>query len=232
MDALERLFRVATGLLGQVDRTLLQQGAPAGHPVWALLREVGALPGEAIEALVDWRADSWLELRAGLAVEHDRYEETLEQLRRPVTWEGYAGDAARARHGALTRAIEEAADRLSRTDRHLAEQEEWLSNSRDTVARALATVMGSTDAVTLVTGMDGSTAMVTGGAVGLDATVAARSAAEIGVALLTALADCWREAQALERRWSGEFAELAVLLTIRAAALDVTSNPTALIFDL
>jgi hypothetical protein len=232
MDALERLFRVATGLLGQVDRTLLQQGAPANHPVWALLREVGALPGEAIEALVEWRADSWLELRAGLAVERDRYERALELLRRPVSWEGFAGQAAGAQQGALTRATEEAADRLARTDLHLSEQEQWLSSSRDLVARALARVMSSTDAVTLVTGMDGTTAVVTSGPVGLDATVAARSAAEIGVTLLTALAECWRDAQLLEGQWTAEFAELATPLTIRAAALDVMPSPTVLRIDL
>lgn len=223
MDALHRLVAVAGGLLGQIDRALLRQGAPENHPVWRLLREVGALPGEAVEALAGWQADAWWELRAGLKVERDRYEQVLELLHRPVTWEGLSGGAAAAQLTALSRATEQAAERLDRTDLHLREREQWLSDSRDAVARALARAMSSIEAVALVTGVNGGEQ---------DVTVTARNAADLGVVLLTALADCRHRADLLERRWAGEFAELAVPLTTRAVDVDLTSTPTALRIDL
>ena len=45
MDALARLAPVARPLLRDVDDALATLGAPPEHPVWALLRRVGATPG-------------------------------------------------------------------------------------------------------------------------------------------------------------------------------------------
>jgi hypothetical protein len=229
MDALERLSQVATGLLGQVDQALLAHGAPAGHPVWSLLREVGALPGEAVAELVELRADDWLDLTAALAAERDRHQQVLDTLHRPVRWEGLAGSAAAARSATLIRAAEEATDRLVRTGRGLDELLQWLAETRDGVARALAQVMSSIDAVQLVTGTNGAAPESSELP---DPAATARSAAEIAATMLGALADGWRAAQQLAQRQAAVFGELAEPLDLRAAERDFTPGPTALHLDL
>jgi len=47
MDLLDRVTGPAADLLARVDDGLLAEGAPAGHPIWPLLRRAGALPGDA-----------------------------------------------------------------------------------------------------------------------------------------------------------------------------------------
>ena len=48
MDLLDRVMVPAADLLGHVDDLLTSHGAPPEHPVWALMRRVGALPGGAL----------------------------------------------------------------------------------------------------------------------------------------------------------------------------------------
>ena len=43
MDLLDRVYPVAARLLDQVDASLAAAGAPADHPIWPLLRQLGAL---------------------------------------------------------------------------------------------------------------------------------------------------------------------------------------------
>jgi hypothetical protein len=56
MDALDRLAGSADGLLTRVDGTLGRSGAPGAHPIWPLLRRVGALPGAAVLAVSGLRS--------------------------------------------------------------------------------------------------------------------------------------------------------------------------------
>jgi hypothetical protein len=55
MDALDLLAGPAGELLTRVDGALARSGAPDAHPIWPLLRRVGALPGAAVGAVAELR---------------------------------------------------------------------------------------------------------------------------------------------------------------------------------
>src|SRR5437588_8347633 len=93
MDLLDRVYPVARELLARVDATLLAGGAPADHPIWPLLRRVGALPGEIVAHLAGVAADGSTGTADALRQQADGYRHRTDEVPMPAAWGGPAADA-------------------------------------------------------------------------------------------------------------------------------------------
>lgn len=154
MDALDRIVVPAQDLLERVDSALLSGGAPAGHPVWPLLRRVGALPSDAVAAI------SALE-PAPLRATAERLREAADGYARPHAdidqqeqWSGPAAEVFTAHWRDLSVFLSASgelglAGRLQATAAYYDEVADWMTESRLALAEALATVLGSAEAVRL-----------------------------------------------------------------------------------
>lgn len=210
MDVLDRIAVPGRDLLSRVDAVLAAGGAPADHPVWPLMRRVGALPGDVLDAFcalapeqitatgraVRGRAGAYVEERADLAA-----------AVAATTWEGDSATAFNQRWAALGGHIgsEVAPDapglagRLAATASYLDDVAGWMRSARRDLAHEVATALGSMEAVRV-------RAPATGDPVRPDR--AGPAAATIGAVVL-AVAD--RQAGAAEEvleRWAGRLTDL------------------------
>src|SRR5439155_7921923 len=129
-----------------VDDTLVASGAPPDHPLWTALRRVGALPGEAVDAIVALRAEPLSGSAAGLHALAEEYTREAAQTADAQGWTGTAAQAYGARRRDLADHLGAAAGRLTDTGRYLAEVAAWTGTARREVAHALAEVLGSAEA--------------------------------------------------------------------------------------
>lgn len=210
VDVLDRVAGPGRELLSRVDSVLSAGGAPADHPVWPLMRRVGALPGD---VLVAFCALAPAELTAaGVAVRGraEAYVEERADLSAAVaatTWEGSAAAAFGQRWASLGAHLggEVSADapglagRLAATASYLDEVAGWMRSARRDLAHEVATALGSMEAVRVrapATGDQGRSVQ------------AGPAAATIGAVVL-AVAD--RQAGAAEEvleRWAGRLTDL------------------------
>ncbi|GGQ70340.1 hypothetical protein [Couchioplanes azureus] len=153
MDRLRQLLDTAGPLLRRVDALLDGGGAPAGHGVWAQLRRVRLLSGDAAHAVAALRpadlADAGPELRA----EARAYAALAASLPAPTQWSGSAAeafeDARRRTASHLSGDGDSLGDRL-RASADLADDlVDWMRTTREALAAALADVLGSTEAITV-----------------------------------------------------------------------------------
>lgn len=201
MDALERLAEPGLDLLDRVD-TLLAGGAPEGHPLWPLLRRMRVLPGDAVRAFLDLHPAPLAE--AGHAVRGlvRAYDDASRALADPVAWSGPAASAYDQSRAALLRHLDEGPDslvaRLESTAGYADALADWVEGSRLALARALADVLRSAEAVRV------RAATAPGAeprAVGLVA------AADIAYRVLSVLGVAYDGAETLLRQWSPSLAE-------------------------
>jgi hypothetical protein len=208
MDALARLEPVAHDLMRRVDGSLLTLGAPPEHPVWPLLRRLGATPADAVAFFVAVDEGS---VRAAAASLRDRAE-AFEAAEVPTAppWRGAAGEAFGAYAadlrghlaGGSGRGEDSMAARLRATAACVDDVADWCRRSRDGLARTLAEILASAQAVT-VRSHAGHLAAVR-------APVAAvAAAADIGARVLAAAAAAVADGEALDRRWRPRLEELA-----------------------
>jgi hypothetical protein len=193
VDPLDRLAGPVRDLLGRVDGALMATGAPADHPIWALLRRVGALPGEAVAAVADLRPEPLVQAAADLRVIADEYAAV--RVGEPDGWTGPAAEAYAARWRDLARHLggegpDSMAGRLAATAEYLAETAGWIAVARRELARALAAALGSAEALRLRTAAD------------------AVAAAAIGARVLAAVAQAQDRGWTLADRWAGRLDEL------------------------
>jgi hypothetical protein len=192
MDALDRLAGPANDLLSRVDDALSRAGAPADHPLWPLLRRLKVLPGDAVAAVTALRpaaiADAGPALRA-LSGEYAQPHAT------PPDWQGPTAEAFTAGWTTLSAYVEQGlAERLAETASYAEAVADWLARTRLAVARTLATVMASAEAVTVQTGAEPGEVV--------------RAAADIAARVLGAVADAYAQADPLLATWSGRLGEL------------------------
>ncbi|BCB81110.1 hypothetical protein GCM10022251_67090 [Phytohabitans flavus] len=194
MDALDHLAGTATLLLERVDSALATSGAPGGHPIWPLMRRLGALPGAATSTIAGLRpaplAAAGPSLRGLIQV----YEERGETIADSGSWEGASAEVFGAHRAALSAHLGQMAGKLGATDGYSAAVAEWIEESRAGLARELAAVLGSREAVT-----------VTVEPYGVPGAVAA---AEIGARVLGAVDTAYERAEALLHRWEVDLLEL------------------------
>jgi hypothetical protein len=158
MDVLDRVAEPGRELLSRVDTMLAAGGAPADHPVWPLLRRVGALPGDVLDAFcalapervtaagdaVRARAGAYVEERADLAA-----------AVAATTWEGDSAAAFGQRWEALGGHLggdvapdaPGLAGRLAATASYLDDVAGWMRSARRDLAHEVATALGSMEAV-------------------------------------------------------------------------------------
>jgi hypothetical protein len=200
MDTLSWVAEPGRELLARVDTVLAAAGAPADHPIWPLLRRVGALPGDVLDAFCALAPERLVAAGEAVRVRAETYTEERADLAAAVAgteWTGAAASAFEQRWTALGEhlggtASPEApslAGRLAATASYVDDVAAWMRAARRDLAHEVATALGSQEAVRLRES-DGA------------------AAATIGVAVL-AVAD--RQADAAEevaQRWVGRLSEL------------------------
>ncbi|MEU8259303.1 hypothetical protein AB0C02_01585 [Micromonospora sp. NPDC048999] len=202
MDALDRLAEPGLDLLARVD-TLLAAGAPEGHRLWPLLRRMQVLPGAAVREFLDLHPAPLAD--AGHAVRRliRGYDDACAMLADPVAWSGPAASAYDEARTALLRHLDEGPEslvgRLESTAGYADALADWVEGSRLALARALADVLRSAEAVTV----HSATAAAGDGRVG------ALAAAEIGTRVLSVLGVAYDGAETLLRQWAPSLAETA-----------------------
>jgi hypothetical protein len=201
MDPLDRLAEPGLDLLARVD-TLLAGGAPEGHPLWSLLRRMQVLPGAAVRDFLDLQPAPLAD--AGHAVRQlvRGYDDTCALLADPVAWSGPAAagyDEARdALLQHLDRGPESLVGRLESTAGYADALADWVAGSRLALARALADVLRSAEAVTVhAATRPGSEAGRAGGL----------AAAQIATRVLGVLGVAYDGAETLLRQWAPSLAE-------------------------
>ncbi|MEU6075866.1 hypothetical protein [Micromonospora sp. NPDC047074] len=207
MDALDRLAEPGLDLLRRVD-TLLAAGAPEGHRVWPLLRRMQVLPGEAVRHFLDLHPVPLA--TAGHAVRRlvRGYDDACAALTDPVLWSGPASSAYGQERAALLRHLDEGPDslvgRLESTAGYADALADWVEGSRLALARALADVLRSTEAVAVVA----ATSVPAGAARRQEpAGPGAIEAAEIATRVLAVLGVAYDGAETLLREWAPSMAE-------------------------
>ncbi|GIJ76035.1 hypothetical protein SAMN05443287_106162 [Micromonospora phaseoli] len=206
MDALDRLAEPGVELLHRVD-TLLAAGAPEGHRVWPLLRRMQVLPGEALRSFLDLRAAPLA--TAGHAVRRHvhGYDHACAALTDPILWSGSAALAYSQSRATLLRHLDEGPEslvgRLEATAGYADALADWVEGSRLAVARALAEVIGSAEAVAVVAATSVSRASTDAG----PSSPGRIAAAEVGARVLAVLCVAYDGAENLLRQWSPSLAE-------------------------
>ncbi|SBT50985.1 hypothetical protein [Micromonospora auratinigra] len=201
MDTLDRLAEPGLDLLGRVD-TLLAGGAPEGHRLWPLLRRMQVLPGQAVREFLDLHPAPLA--GAGHAVRRlvRGYDDTCAVLADEVAWSGPAAAAYDEARAALLRHLDEGPEslvgRLESTAGYADALADWVEGSRLALARALAEVLRSAEAVTVHAATRPGVEAGRSGAV---------AAAEIATRVLGVLGVAYDGAENLLRQWGPSLAE-------------------------
>lgn len=217
MDALDQLAATAADLLTRVDATMARCGAPEDHPVWPLLRRLGALPGEAVAALAELRGDPLVAAGEPLRALAEEYAQERTAVPSELAWRGAGAESFGRRWATLSAHLaggaETMAGRLDATAAYLAAVADWLAAARDLVARALVQALTSTEAVLLRTAAPTD-----------ESTRLALAAADLAACVLGALVEAYDRGGELLTGWAGRLAELPSPVT--AADAPAWSQPT------
>ncbi|TNH30353.1 hypothetical protein FHG89_08005 [Micromonospora orduensis] len=207
MDPLDRLAEPGLDLLHRVD-ALLAAGVPEGHRVWPLLRRMQVLPGDAVRGFLDLHPVPLA--GAGHAVRRlvRGYDDVCAALTDPVLWSGPAASAYGQERAALLRHLDEGPDslvgRLDSTAGYADALADWVEGSRLALARALADVLRSAEAVAVVAATAAGPPLPPG-PIGPGVV----DAAEIAARVLSVLCVAYDGAETLLRQWAPSLAESA-----------------------
>lgn len=217
MDLLDRVYPAARELLDRVDATLLAGGAPADHPIWPLLRRLGALPGEVVAHLAGGAPGGLTETGDTLRQHADGYRHRVDEVPMPAGWRGPAADAFGASWSGLSAHLagsgpDTLAGRLTDTASYVDDVAAWLGRARRAVAGSVAECLGSAEAITLHSAPGDLTgAWFAGGGAGSGSpspSAVTRAAATVGARLLATAAEILDDGRAVHDRWSGRLDEL------------------------
>ena len=183
MDRLDHVLDTARPLLQRVDEVLSRTGAPADHGLWAELRRVRLLPGDAARAVAALRPGAFADAAEELRADARACVRVADSLPPPEEWTGEAADAyedVRRRAAAHLGGGDESLDeRLEATADPAQALTEWMTQTRAELAGALAGVLDSGQAVTLSGG----------GAAVPPADAEVLAAADVAVHILRTVAD-------------------------------------------
>jgi hypothetical protein len=156
MDTLDQVMDTAAPLLRRVDELLSGVGAPPDHEVWMEMRRVRLLPGDAVHAVAALRAGDLEGAAPELRADARGYAGIAEALPAPGTWTGDAADAydaARRRTADhLFGGPDSLDERLEATADLADAMGGWMGQTRADLARTLAQVLGSAEALSLSSG--------------------------------------------------------------------------------
>jgi hypothetical protein len=198
MDLLDRVVEPGSDLLARVDEILSRHGAPAAHPVWALLHRLGALPSVALDQVAGLVPSEISAVGTPLAVIASDLHTAIASVPPDVTSRGVTADGFGARWNGLAGQIGDGADRLSATAAAVAELADWAGTARRDLAGALGACLGSAEAVLV------RSAPVTGDADSI------RAAADIAADVLESIARMVDSGWQCFGDWSGLDAEAPV----------------------
>ena len=222
MDALDQLAPEAAALLARVDATLARCGADVDHPVWPLLRRVRALPGEVVSALAEVRPGPLAAAGSPLRSLAEGYgEEHVPDLPADV-WRGAGAESFARRWSAMSAHLDGGpdtlTDRLVDTAGYLDAVAGWLAQARDSLARALAEVLTSAEAVRVRTArMSDDWSAVVPPEVG-------RACADIAAHVLRQIAEAHERGRTMLDEWPPRLAELAFYATASGSAPGLTAE--------
>lgn len=210
MDPLDRLAEPSLDLLRRVD-TLLAAGAPEGHRVWPLLRRMQVLPGAAVRSFLELPAVALSDAGRSVRQLVRGYDEVSAALTEPVLWSGTAATAFGEYRAALLSHLDEGPEslvgRLESTAGYADALADWIESSRRTLARTLAGVLGSAEAVAVVAATSAPPAASARRAVSVPHPAAEVEAAEIAARVLAVLSAAYDGAETLLRQWGPSLAE-------------------------
>lgn len=212
MDVLDQLAEPAVDLLDRVDGVLAAAGAPDGHRIWPLLRRLRVLPGDALHAVLALRPAPLVTTGARTRDLLGAYDEVRGVLTDGGTWQGPAAEAyARHRDALRTYLVDGAeslAGRLESTAAYADAVADWIDRTRGALARTVGDVLGSAEAVAVVTTRGGAGVGADLGVVDVGSPVEV-AAAEIGARVLGTVAEAYDRAEALPGQWAADLVELA-----------------------
>ncbi|WP_027660600.1 hypothetical protein [Salinispora fenicalii] len=210
MDPLDRLAEPGLDLLRRVD-TLLATGAPEGHRVWPLLRRMQVLPGAAVQSFLELPAVAFADAGRSVRQLVRGYDEVSAALTEPVRWSGTAATAFGEYRAALLSHLDEGPEslvgRLESTAGYADALADWIEGSRRTLARTLAGVLGSAEAVAVVAATSASLTASQSPAVSVPYLAAEVEAAEIAARVLAVLSAAYDGVETLLRQWGPSLAE-------------------------
>ena len=158
MDRLAEVLDIAHAVLRRVDEVLATAGAPAEHDVWAELRRVRLLPGDAANAIAALRPTAFAEAGPALRTDAGVCAEVAAGLPPAGEWSGEAADAYEnlRRHAAahLSGDAESLDERLTASADLAEALADWMVRSRADLAGTLAGLLASDAALTLVGAVD------------------------------------------------------------------------------
>lgn len=209
-DPLDRLAEPGLDLLRRVD-TLLATGAPEGHRVWPLLRRMQVLPGTAVRSFLELPAVALSDAGRSVRQLVRGYDEVSAALTEPVLWSGTAATAFGEHRAALLSHLDEGPEslvgRLESTAGYADALADWIEGSRRTLARTLAGVLGSAEAVAVVAATSAPPAASAQLVVSVPHPAAKVEAAEIAARVLAVLSAAYDGAETLLRQWGPSLAE-------------------------
>lgn len=218
MDVLDRIAEPARDLLGRVDAVLTEVGVPADPELRTLLTRLAGLPGAVAESVLALRPGALVEVGVALRDAAAGYDLAVASLSPAVagsSWEGAGAAAFAARWRALAAHLGSGTDpdtmagRLSALASYLDEVTDWMVDTRDSLAAALVTALGSAEALRLRQ-ESGPTAGLGDGSFGPAGTPgSATAAARIGRLVLATVDASVRSGEALADRWASRLAGLA-----------------------
>lgn len=195
-DLLDRVAAPGLDLLRRVDAALVTGGAPAGDPVWALLRRAGALPSDILEHLIGSDGPALLPIADDLDGLRRALRAEVDAIPGAAGWSGYAADEYAAQWSAAVSQVDRIVERLSANADYGAAVAGWVATTRRQVAGAVAECLASREAATVRLGQPGSP----------EVSVAA---AAVAARVLTAALDAADAGYALCDAWSGRLDEVA-----------------------
>lgn len=202
MDPLDHLAGPAADLLGRIDNLLAAAGAPDDHPIWPLLRRVGALPGAVLGEVVALQPAPLAAAGHAVRALVGGYDHARHALTGGDPWQGAGAEAYAAHRDVLAAYLggdgaESLTGRLDATASYADAVADWMVHTRHAMALTLAEVLGSAEAVLVVTA-DRTVGPAT----------AAPAAAEIAVRVLATAAAAEERAYAVLHRWAPELTGL------------------------
>jgi hypothetical protein len=196
MDLLDRVAGPGLDLLSRVDAALVAGGAPAGDPVWTLLRRAGALPGDLLEQLLAAGGDDLAQAADQIHADARALDRDGDTIPGVAGWRGGAAEAFAGQWSAAVGHSDQIVERLGASADFAADVAAWVAATRRQVAGAIAECLASREAATVRLA----------GAAPDTGTCAA--AAAIAAHVLTVVVDAAQAGEALRQRWSGRLDEV------------------------
>ncbi|MFY1688441.1 hypothetical protein [Plantactinospora sp. WMMB782] len=204
MDVLDQLAEPAVALTGRVDDLLAAAGAPDGHRIWPLLRRLRVLPGDAVRAVLELRSEALAGAGEVGGELRRAYHETGAVLADGGSWQGPAAEVYAAHRSGLAEHVTGLTGRVDATTGYAEAVAGWIDETRYALARTLADVLGSAEAVAVLTAPPYAAGVEPGGLPSAGGVPPGPAAAEIGARILATVDEAYDRAEALPRRWAAE----------------------------